>query len=548
MEPNFQILQSLKGNIVDLFNRDVTPGRLFFEDGRIVRIEKCNYKPSLPYIIPGFVDSHVHIESSLMLPQQFSRHALRFGTTAVVADPHEIVNVLGKAGYDLMVENGAGGEIKFYFSVPSCVPATPFDSSGFELDSKEVEVLFSIYSENIPSLGEMMNFPGVLNGDKEVTAKLEIAKKYGKRVDGHCPGLTGKDLKRYIESGISTDHECESLTEAVEKLERGMKIQIRHGSAASIFHKLIPLIQSYPDQLMFCSDDIHPDVFAIGHIDYMVRTAVQKGQDVFNTLRIASLNPVQHYGLDVGLLRPGDSADFLVVDNLEEFNIQENYIKGIPWISKTKEDKPHTPVSRANFFYVNRVKEESLQISRSSGMCKVIEVVDGSLYTREKRYRLRKDSFSETKPEVLKLVSLNRYHKDSPSIALLKNFGLRKGGIISSIAHDSHNLLVTGTSDPIIVELINWVNDCKGGIAVHDGSAIIGLDLPVAGIMSDQNFEFVKDKFDQLNRILKEMGSKLSSPLLSISFLSLLVIPELKLSDRGLFDVRKFEFTSLFTE
>ncbi len=548
MEPNFIILQRVEGNIVDIFNKDINPGRISFDGGKIVEIEKIANPQSDQFIIPGFIDSHVHIESSLMLPMHFSKHALRYGTIAVVADPHEIVNVLGIPGYDFMVENGNRGEIKFFFSVPSCVPATPFDNSGSVLNSSEVEDLISRYSDIVPSLGEMMNFPGVLHGNKEVLNKIEIAKKYGKVIDGHGPGLSGLDLKRYYESGISTDHESDSLEEAVEKLEMGMKIQIRHGSAASIFHTLIPLIEAYPDQLMFCSDDIHPDVFARGHIDYMVRAAIQNGQDVFNTLRIASLNPVGHYGLDVGLLRIGEPADFLIVDNLWDFSIRENFIQGVPHISESEKMETNEEVMKVNRFYMNRVGKESIQLPKSEGKCRIMEIIDGSLFTRERILTIDRKSLSEPKPDVLKLVYINRFQNRLPSVAILRNFGLQRGGIISSIAHDSHNILVTGTSDTILIELIDWINHHQGGMAVHDGNVITGLELPVAGIMSDKGFDFVRDKFERMNGILAKMGSEISSPFLSLSFLSLLVIPNLKLSDQGLFDVKSFNFTSLFID
>ena len=539
----------ISGNIVDIINKRIFPGTLTIKDGKIANIERDEGKHYAPYIMPGFIDSHVHIESSMLVPSEFARLASVHGTVATVSDPHEIANVLGIEGVKFMLENGNSVPFKFYFGAPSCVPATTFETSGAAITAEEIETLFSEY--NIKYLSEMMNFPGVLNEFPEVMEKISIAKKFGVPVDGHAPGLRGNDAKKYIDAGITTDHECYTLEEALEKISYGMKILIREGSAAKNFDALAPLIDSHPDKCMFCSDDKHPDELAAGHINELVKRAVSNGSDLFDVLRIACLNPVEHYNLDVGLLRKGDDADFIVVDNVKDFNVLKTFVKGNLTAENGTTLLKSIPVKNINKFNAEKKVPGDFRIIPKDGKIRVIEAFDGQLITNQIITEEKSENgnlVSDTENDILKIAVVNRYENAKPALGFIKNFELKKGAIASSVGHDSHNIIAVGTTDEELSRAVNAIIETKGGMAVAEGMSIEVLPLPVAGLMASEDGYEVARKYSLLNKKARELGSPLHAPFMTLSFMALLVIPNLKLSDKGLFDGNKFEFVDLHFE
>ncbi len=540
---------SVKGNIVDVVSRRIFPGEIFVENGKIVNILERNEEYE-NYILPGLIDSHVHIESSMLIPSRFSYFAVKNGVVAVITDPHEIANVLGIKGVDFMIEDSKKVPLKVYFGAPSCVPATSFETSGAVLDSKAVNELLK--RKEIYFLSEMMNFPGVVFGDEEVLKKIEAAKKHGKPVDGHAPGLSGEDLKKYVQAGISTDHECFTLEEAEEKIALGMKIQIREGSAAKNFEALYPLIDKYPDKVMLCTDDSHPDDLKKGYINKIVKMAFAKGLDVFNVLRAATLNPVKHYGLDVGLLQEGDFADFIVVDNLENFNVLQTYINGqkIYDGENVLFDFPEL-TEKPNKFVKNYLMEDDLRIEPKSSKIRVIKAFDGELITETIVADAKIENnnvVSDVENDILKIIVLNRYQKAKPAIGFITGIGLKQGAIATTVAHDSHNIIAVGVNDYEILKVVNKLIDLNGGLVVSKGDENLEyLTLDVAGLMSAENNPLtVAEQYENLNKLAKELGTPLHAPFMTLSFMALLVIPELKLSDKGLFDGKAFKFTVLF--
>lgn len=537
----------IRGRIIDLFERRIFPGEIFVENGEIISvIEKDVAEES--FILPGFVDAHVHIESSMLVPSQFAKVAVRHGTVAVVSDPHEIANVCGVDGVLFMIENGKKVPFLFHFGAPSCVPATSFESSGSILDDKAVEVLLK--RDDIYFLAEMMNFPGAVHGDPQVLSKINAAKKLGKKTDGHAPGLRGEDLAAYISRGISTDHECMTIGEAEEKISGGMKILIREGSAARNMQELLPLLEKHPEMVMFCTDDSHPDTLINQHINYIVKEALAMGYNLFDVLKSASVNAVEHYGLNVGLLREGDKADFIVIDDLEAMNIQKTIINGEVVFENGIVNIPDVDAGRApNNFHAYKININDILVPAKGEKMRVIEMIDGELFTKSILVDVRtEEKYVLSKPEVdiLKLVVLNRYSPQKPQIGFVKGFGLKSGALASSIAHDSHNIVAVGVDDLDLLAAINTVIGTLGGLAIGREGETFSLPLPVAGLMSTENAETVAEKYSRLESIAKKMGSGLQAPFMALSFLSLLVIPELKLGDKGLFDVNKFEFTGLF--
>lgn len=541
-ENSFQI----SGKIVDIVREKIITGIITVKEGRITEIRESSHVTD-QYIVPGLIDSHVHVESSMLIPSEFARLAVVHGTVASVSDPHEIANVLGVDGIHYMIRNGSKVPFKFYFGASSCVPATAFESSGAKIGPQELEELLK--TDEIKYMSEMMNFPGVLFGDKEVSEKLAIAKKYHKPVDGHAPGLTGDDAKKYVQAGISTDHECFTLEEALEKIKYGMKILIREGSAAKNFEALISLMDEHPDQVMFCSDDKHPNDLVEGHINQLVKRAIAKGYGPIRVLRSCVLNPIRHYNLDVGMLQQGDDADFILVDNLEEFNVQATYINGQRVARQGETLIPVIEESEPNIFRAEKISSRAISVPAESEKIKVIEALDGQLITNAV-YADAKVSgdqiVSDTEHDILKLVVMNRYQRSRPQVAFIKNFGLKRGAIASTVAHDSHNIIAVGASDAEIVRAINLLVDSRGGISLADGRNDHVLPLPVAGIMSADDGYKVAEAYQRIDSLAKDLGSKLHAPYMTLSFMALLVIPELKLSDKGLFDGKKFEFTSLF--
>ena len=536
----------VSGHIVDIANKQIFQGEVVIQDGRIGKVTR---KPGASdrFIIPGFIDAHVHIESSMLVPSEFARLAVVHGTVATVSDPHEIANVLGIPGVDFMIENGNQVPFHFFFGAPSCVPATSFETAGARLDAPGVEELLK--RTEIRYLAEMMNWPGVLNGDALVHSKIALARKYGKVVDGHAPGLMGEQAIKYMEAGITTDHECVTLAEALHKLKAGMKIIIREGSAARNFEALIDLLPDHEDTMMFCSDDKHPDSLEEGHINLLVKRAVAKGIDVYKVLKAACINPIHHYGLPVGQLRAGDSADFIVVDNLRDFNVESTYIKGMLVSENGKSMIGRVTSQIVNNFSVRAKIASDFKLAAGKGQARVIEALDGQLITKEILCTPRVvDGFveSDIDQDVLKIVVVNRYNDQAPAVALIRNFGLRKGAIASSVAHDSHNIIAVGVDDDSISRAVNKIIEVKGGVVAIHGNHELILPLPVAGLMSIHDGYEVARKYKDIDQMAKEMGSALGSPFMTLSFMALLVIPSLKLSDQGLFDGDAFEFRECF--
>lgn len=548
-------MQKYRGIIVDAVSRRKFKGEIAVEDGKIISIEEKEHDIE-QYILPGLVDAHVHIESSMTVPSVFARMAVARGTVAVVSDPHEIANVMGEEGIDYMLEDARKTPMKAFFGVPSCVPATPFESAGAVLDAEAVDRLLA--REDLHYLSEMMNFPGVIMEFPDVMAKLESAKKHGKVIDGHAPGLRGADLQKYVSAGISTDHECFTYEEAVEKIKLGMKILIREGSSARNFETLYKLINEYPESVMLCTDDSHPDTLIYeGHIDKLLRRGQEKGLDIYNLIRAAVINPVEHYELNVGLLREGDPADFIIVDGLKSFNVLKTFIDGNcvyenGQVFFSVEKAPAKNVFNRGKISIDDVKL-ALPASENNGeqmkKIRVIVAQNGELVTGQELALPKLENgnlVSDPARDILKMVVLSRYADDPVQIGFIKNIGLKKGAIASSIAHDSHNIIAVGAADEDIVGAVNRLVENRGGIVVGTAENLLDLPLEVSGLMSTLDGKEVAARYQQLNEEARKLGTSLMSPFMTLSFMSLLVIPELKLGDRGLFDVTKFEFVELF--
>ena len=537
----------LEANIIDIRARRIFFGAIEVKDTKIVTIRPKEGTSDL-YLLPGFIDAHIHIESSMLVPSEFARLAVLHGTVATVSDPHEIANVLGVEGVQFMIENGKTVPLKFNFGAPSCVPATSFETAGAILGIEEVQALLEL--EEVRYLAEMMNYPGVLNKAPEVLAKIAAAAALGKPIDGHAPGLRGAQAKAYIEAGISTDHECFSYEEGKEKLEAGMKVIIREGSAAKNFKALIDLLPDFPDQMMFCSDDKHPDDLLLGHINKLVARAIQHGCDLFDVLKVACLNPVEHYQLPVGQLQVGDPADFILVDSLETFNVMATYINGECVAKEGKCLFETTKVQAKNNFNTDLKQAEAFDIPAKGDHIRVIKALDGELITGSDitEAKIHKnEAIADIDRDILKMTVVNRYQTAKPAMAFINGFGIRKGAIASCVGHDSHNIIAVGADSASLSIVVNAIIRNKGGIAAYCEETELVLPLPVAGIMSTENGETVGKAYAQLDQFVKNtMGCKLSAPFMTLSFMALLVIPTLKLSDKGLFDGKSFTFVSLF--
>ena len=535
----------LQGQIVDIQNRRIFKGEISVENGKIISIKEKDHDVN-DYIMPGFVDAHIHIESSMLVPSEFAKLAVKHGTVSTVSDPHEIANVLGVEGVEFMIENGKEVSFKFNFGAPSCVPATKFESAGAVIDSEDIKTLLK--NPDIKYLAEMMNYPGVLFHDEEVMKKIAWAKHYKKPVDGHAPGLRGEDVSKYISAGMSTDHECFTYNEALEKLQKGMKILIREGSAAKNFEALIDLLEDHFENMMFCSDDKHPDDLIVGHINQLCARAIAKGIDVFKVLKVACINPIKHYNLDVGLLKVGDDADFIVVEDIKRFNTLQTYINGELVFNNGVSNIKPVSFENLNNFNCNIKEVSDFKIESTAKQIRVIEALEGQLVTNE----LIEDALiengnlvSNTEKDILKMVVVNRYQNQNPAIGFIKNFGLKEGAIASSVGHDSHNIIAVGVSDEDICRAVNLIIENKGGICAISNSEEKIVSLPVAGIMSDKDGATIGKQYAELDKMAKRLGSKLNAPYMTLSFMALLVIPSLKLSDKGLFNGSEFKFTTL---
>jgi adenine deaminase len=537
----------LKGLLVDIHERIIFPAVITIEEGKIKSIKK-NVLNEGNYILPGLIDAHIHIESSMVTPGSFAFEAVSRGTIGVVSDPHEIANVLGIEGVNVMIEDGERVPFKFWFGAPSCVPATKFETSGAIINSSDIKELLN--RKEIKYLSEMMNYPGVIFGDKEVMDKIKVATDIGKPIDGHAPGLTGEDLRKYIAAGISTDHECSTIEEAREKIALGMKILIREGSAARNLDALKELYKTNPQDLMLCSDDLHPEMLRKRHINKLISGLITDGYDLFDIIRSATINPISHYGLEAGLLRVGDPADLIIVDDPGKMNVLETWIDGKKVYEKDKTTFKYKPGKSFNRFNCSELKEEDISIKATGSKIRIIEAFNGELLTKEILGELPGTLFleSDTDADILKIVVKDRYNDNPPAAGFIKGFGLKIGAFASSVAHDSHNIICIGTKDSDIVAAINEVAKMKGGLAVVNDGNIKILRLPIAGIMSDLPVSEVADKYESLSALVKSFGCTMSAPFMTLSFMALLVIPELKLSDKGLFDGRKFGLVQLFVD
>lgn len=541
-------IKTISGNIVDVVNDRIFAGTIDIKNGKIFKITPKNDNFE-NYILPGFIDSHIHIESSMLVPSEFARTAVKNGMVAVVADPHEIANVVGIEGVNYMIKNGNQVPFKFYFGAPACVPATEFETSGAKLDSVAIKKLLK--RDEIKYLGEMMDFPGVINKNPEVMAKINVAKHYNKPIDGHAPGLVGKDLETYVKAGISTDHEAYTKEEALEKIKLGMKILIREGSAAKDFDALSTLIEEYPDFCMFSSDDRHPNDLVEGHIDLLVKKSLKLGYDKMKILRCACLNPVKHYDLDVGLLQVGDKADFIEIDNFENLNILKTVINGLLVSDKGWSLIPKVKTNYINNFQIRTKKKEDFSVRATGKKINVIEAIDGLLITKKLVEEPKVENgfvVSDVGKDILKIAVINRYKNSPPAVGFIKNFGFKRGAIASSVAHDSHNVIVVGVDDLDIFRAANIVIENKGGLSVVDGAKESVLPLPVAGLMTNKGAFRVAEEYKKIEKEAKSLGSNLLDPFMTLSFMALLVIPDLKLSDKGLFDGKNFKFIDLACE
>ncbi|MFA8450378.1 MAG: adenine deaminase [Bacteroidales bacterium] len=537
---------TVRGNIVDVVNKEIFPGEVKVQDGKIQSIIRKEVDEN-QYILPGLVDAHIHVESSMLCPSEFGRIASVHGTVATVSDPHEIANVMGMDGIRFMIDNAKLSPVKIYFGAPPCVPATSFESSGATLGPKEMEELLS--QDEIKYMGEMMNFPGVIHKDPEIMEKIRIAQKYQKPIDGHAPGLKGKDAETYVKAGISTDHECFTMEEALEKIKYGMKIQIREGSAARNFDALSDLLKDNVNQVLFCSDDKHPHELVDGHINLLVKKSIELGYNPIDVIRAASYNAIKHYQLNVGLLQENDSADFIIVDNLNDFNILNTYVDGNQIAHKGKCLIKSQNISPVNRFFAKPISAEILKIKAEKGKLKSIDIIEGELVTKTfySTPNIKDNNVvSDIENDVLKMVVLSRYREQKPAIGFIHNMGFKRGAIASTVAHDSHNIIAVGCSDEEIAKAINLVIEHKGGIALVNEEKENIFPLPVAGLMTFEDAWKSGKKYEEMEKAAIQLGSNLKAPYMTLSFMALLVIPELKLSDQGLFDGNQFCFTSLF--
>jgi len=534
----------IQGNIIDIESRTIFTGIIEVESGKIKSITKNN-KSYSNYILPGFIDAHVHIESSMLMPTAFAQEAVKHGTIATISDPHEIANVLGIRGVEFYIENSKKTPFNIFFGVPSCVPATSFETAGAIINSDETKTLLE--NPDIWYLAEMMNFPGVIFNDEEVHKKIKHAHAANKPVDGHAPGLRGEQMQQYFNAGITTDHECFTYDEGKDKAKHGVNILIREGSAAKNYEALIPLIKEFPKQIMFCSDDKHPDDLLVGHINKLVARAVADGYDLFDVLHAACIAPIKHYKIPVGALQVGDIADFIIVSNLTDFDVEANYIKGELVAENGVSKIEIAETTLPNNFNCHAKNENDFVLNLNSQNIKVIEAHDGQLITTSLNGYSKSSAVFESdfENDFLQIAVINRYSNAQVANAIIKGFGLKKGAIASTVAHDSHNIICVGTNHNAMCKAVNALVENKGGISVYDETELDILALPIAGLISEHNAEYVAKKYSTLSAKAKQLGSQLQSPFMTLSFMALLVIPEIKLSDKGLFDGKKFEFISV---
>ncbi len=538
---------SISGVLVDPISRATFGGEIFVENKKIVAIER-RHDVNAPYILPGLIDSHVHIESSMLIPSRFAEMAVKHGTTAIVTDPHEVANVAGEEGVRFMVNNAKTVPFKFYFGVPSCVPASPFEKSGAILDSDIVERL--IREDDFSFLAEMMNFPGVVNNDEEVMRKIRSAIAASKPVDGHAPGVSGEQLRAYAKAGISTDHECSNINEALEKLKAGIKIQIREGSAARNFDGLIDLIKNHKEAIMFCTDDCHPDYLQSGHINKLLARAVNLGYNIYDILHAICINPRNHYALKTGALQVNDPADFIVVDDLKSFDVSRTFIDGEEVYRKGEISIQVPETKPPSFHFRSSFKKGNLEVLSNGENINIIGVIKGELLTEwiKEKSPVPQGGIvkASTDTDLLKIVLLDRYDSTMPVVAFIRGFKLKSGALASSIAHDSHHIIAVGVDDDSIDSALSWIVNNRGGLCYAADGKVSGIRLPYYGLMTDENGISISRKYKELNNIIKESGCGLDTPFMTLSFMGLTVIPQLKIYHKGLFDGVRFMHTTLF--
>jgi len=550
-----------QGHIVDVIGRRIFDGEVTVEDKVVKNIRACEVPADCKdYIMPGFIDSHVHIESSMMLPSEFARLAVEQGTIGIVTDPHEIANVLGEEGIDFMVRSSHQIKFNFCFGAPSCVPScgTDIETSGRMLDSKAIERLMA--RPDVGYLAEMMNYPGVLNGDPEVLAKIAAAHRNGKPVDGHAPGLAGEDRMHYAQAGISTDHECATLQEGRDCIKAGMKVIIREGSAARDYKNLIPLVAESPEMVMFCTDDCHPSELINGHINNIVRRALEDGYDLWNVLQAACVNPQRHYGLNWGLLQEGDPANFIVVsdinclmrvmrtfiDGREVYNCN-SYLSAIQSQNKSLTNQMSILDNYPNNFVAEPITKADIALELKPGdTAHIIKAENGSLLTVHEQVEVSGNPIVDARypwNEVQKIVVYNRYTPGAkPHVGLIRGFGLKEGAMAATVAHDCHNIVAVGTSDEYLEKAINRIIEMKGGqVAIHR-TDMADIALPIAGLISPLGGHEVAYKSRVLRETIAAAGCLMAAPFITMAFMCLPVIPELKITDKGLFDSQTWKF------
>ncbi|HBQ84443.1 MAG: adenine deaminase [Bacteroidetes bacterium GWE2_41_25] len=537
----------INGNVVDIHARSIYAACVTIENGKVKKIEKIEGS-GVGFIIPGLIDAHIHIESSMITPGAFAVEAVKHGTVATVSDPHEIANVCGIEGVDFMIEDAARVPLKMFFGAPSCVPATSFETNGASLDKDDVREM--LQRNEIKYLSEMMNFPGVIHDDEQVHNKILYARKFGKPIDGHAPGLTGRDLEKYVSAGISTDHECSTINEALEKISLGMKILIREGSAAKNLDSLKELYNMFPDQIMLCSDDLHPEMLLKGHINKLIARLISEGYNLFDVIRSATINPGKHYNIDTGLLREGDNADLILVDDLESMNILETWIDGKKVFDRGIVAFNAGHSRGINNFNCSIITNDNIQVVNQGKKIRIIEAYDGDLLTKEKIISTGSVEIlrADTDLDHLKIVVKDRYNDTAPVCGFVKGFNLKRGAFAGSVAHDSHNIICVGTNDNDIVSAVNKVIEMKGGLSFACDNKIYAIKLNIGGIMTSNSCRETAHEYEKLNEIVKKMGCTMSAPFMTLAFMALLVIPDLKIGDRGLFDVNKFGLVPLFVE
>jgi adenine deaminase len=523
----------IHGKLVDIHKRKIFPATVTVEKGVITAIERNSHRGEL-FILPGFVDAHIHIESSLLPPSEFARLAVRHGTVATVSDPHEIGNICGISGVEWMLDNALEVPFKFSFAAPSSLPA------------KEVQEL--LIRPDVALLGQIDKGWKVLEKDPELMEKIAYAQRVRKPIDGYAPRLFGEDVKGYLAAGITTDSSCTTLSEAREKRTLGLKILVVEGSASKNFETLLPLLGQDPEGCMLCSDHLHAKDLLRGHMNLIIKRALEKGFDLFEILRIATKNPIEHYKLDVGMLRVGDPADLILVEDLTSLRVLETYIDGA-CVFKEETLMPKIEVTKINRFNARMTKPEDFAIQPQEGELNVIELADNQMLTKCSSFIPKIEGglvTTDVARDLLKIALVNRYNKAPPVVGFLHGFGLKRGAIATTISHDEHHILAVGTTDEDLASAINVLIAEKGGIALAHQGKIDLLPLPIAGLMSALEAQEVATHYENLQEGAKALGCPLKAPFMTLSFLTHQSLPSLRMSPEGLYDVRSTSNISLF--